>query len=196
MAGQYEETFLIDGYNLLLRGFTYLNGEALQAARAKLEVRLREFQRIMGPHIRIIVIFDGADMVAGEASHPDPSFQVMFTRPPRTADEAIIDSCRRLQGSGSGSIVVVSSDRKDIGRQLRGLRVRQKSSEDFAQAMDDAMQRRTGAPLSPASSGAPAAEKPSPEEISPEEVDEWMKVFSKPKERRTSPRSPGRRKRR
>ena len=63
-----ESTFLIDGYNLLRRAFTYLRGADLQAAREKLEVRLREFQRALGTRTRLVVVYDGALGVPSRSS--------------------------------------------------------------------------------------------------------------------------------
>jgi len=199
------ETIIVDGYNLLLRGFRHYEGGDLEAARARLEVRLREFLRVMGPSIRLIVFYDGTRDLPPRYLPPtvpprgrgrkgdDPSFEVVFTAAPRTADEAIIEECRRLEGSGP--ITVITSDVKDIGRKVSG-RVRVRSSEDFADLLDASMLSRPdrAAGRAPAAGQAPApaaaapGEKPEPGEESPSEVDEWVRIFSRPKE------PPGRRK--
>src|SRR5574341_829977 len=93
MSEPSPETILIDGYNLLRRGFRFLEEEhGLEAARTKLEVRLREFLRAAGPALRIRLIYDGAETPVPEesASRAEPGLEVVFSRPHETADEAIL----------------------------------------------------------------------------------------------------------
>src|SRR5262245_28995795 len=126
-----REIFVIDGYNLLLRGFQHLAGTDLRSAREKLQVRLREFQRRLGPDARFILIYDGAEELAAAFAPrgADPELEIVFSIPPHTADDAIIETCRRLEGKAA--VTVVTSDEKDIARRIRGLRLRHRTSEEF-----------------------------------------------------------------
>ncbi len=196
----FKEIYIIDGYNLLLRAFRHLEGEDLRAARERLEVRLREFLRTVGAGVRLILVYDGARDVAAPHAvrRNDPGLEVVFSAPPRTADDAIIEECRRLEGTAP--LTVVTSDLKDIASAVRGLRLRHQTSEDFADVLDEAMSLpwagRTGSTGTTAGSGpagqevsppAPSGEKPTPEEVSPAEVEEWVKIFSQPKGPRRKP---------
>jgi predicted RNA-binding protein with PIN domain len=182
------ETFIIDGYNLLRRAFRYEEEHGLEAGRAKLEVRLREFQRAAGGRARIVLVYDGvAGAVFSASSRSDPEFRVVFAPAPRTADEAVLEECRRL--GATEEVTVVTSDLKDIASRVKGPRVRHRTSEEFAEMLDEAMER------GPAAAGGeerpePRSEKPAPEEMKPAEVEEWLKIFSEPKP------PPGRRPRR
>jgi predicted RNA-binding protein with PIN domain len=170
-----DETFLIDGYNLLRRAFTFLDGRDLPAARAQLEVRLREFQRTRGPGIRILIVFDGSHGIFEQPPREsrDPGFQIIYSNPPETADDVILRECRRRPGT----VTVVTSDRKDIGNRIPGRWI---TSEEFAEILDEAM-RRPGRAGTGGARRPPLPEKPSPQEVSPEEVEEWKRIFSRPK---------------
>jgi predicted RNA-binding protein with PIN domain len=176
-----EETFIIDGYNLLRRVFTFREGENLQGARERLEIRLREYRRTLGTGVRIILIYDGAGEIPLSAGiRPDEGFQVVFSLPPTTADDAVIETCRRLDGSGR--LTVVTSDIKDIVRNVRGLRVRHRTSEQFADMMDDAMERSPAPGTWREPEKARAEEKPMAEEMPAAEAEQWLRIFSEPKE--------------
>jgi predicted RNA-binding protein with PIN domain len=183
-----REIFIIDGYNLLLRGFPHLAGADLQSARESLQVRLREFRKVLGPGTRFILVYDGAEELAAAFAPrgADPEIEIIFSMPPHTADDAVIEMSRKLQGTAP--LTVVTSDEKDIARRVRGLRLRHRTSEEFAEIIDETMSRsrspRSGEPGPPP---APVSEKPSPEEVSPEDVEEWMRIFSQPKPPRENP---------
>jgi predicted RNA-binding protein with PIN domain len=192
-----EETFLIDGYNFLLRSFRFLEAQhGLEAARAKLEVRLREFLRASGQRVRVVLVYDGAKGFGraslGEYPAGGPSgggLEVVFSLPPRTADEHILDACKRWKGPGT--LTVVTSDLKDIAGRVRGPGLRHATSEEFAEMLDEALKR----PRAPAEEEPPESssgrEKPSPEEITPQEADDWLRIFSEPKPPRGRRRGSG-----
>jgi len=179
-----EQTIIIDGYNLLRRAFRFFEEEhGLEAARAKLEVRLREFLRARGPGLSIVLVYDGAEGMSPPetpAHRPTGGLQVVFSRPPQSADDLILEEC--AQRRGREALTVVTSDRKDIQARLRGPRLHHFTSEEFAEALEQAM----GRPQALAEAGGPAAspaEKPSPEDLSAGEVAEWLRIFSQPKRR-------------
>ncbi|HKB24220.1 MAG TPA: NYN domain-containing protein [Methylomirabilota bacterium] len=98
--------WLIDGYNVI-RNDADLRGreeESLEAGRRALLHLLAQSARTSGDDF--VVVFDGARVTG-----PGPSagrVQVLFSRPPRTADDELMRLARQ-QGAGA---VVVTSDRK------------------------------------------------------------------------------------
>jgi predicted RNA-binding protein with PIN domain len=107
--------WLIDGYNVIrrdpdLRG---REAESLEAGRAALVHLVARQARESRDDFTIV--FDGARVTAGAPSAG--RVQVLFSRPPRTADDELI---RLARESGAGA-VVVSSDRKiqDAARRSR-----------------------------------------------------------------------------
>ncbi len=187
MTDPLEETFLIDGYNFLLRSFRFLEAQhGLEAARAKLEVRLREFLRASGQRVRVVLVYDGAKGFGSASLGEDPAggpsgggLEVVFSRPPRSADEHILDACKLWKGPGT--LTVVTSDLKDIAARVRGPGLRHATSEEFAEMLDEALMRPRGAAEEVPPESALGPEKPSPEEITPQEVDDWLRIFSQPK---------------
>src|SRR5881296_1378970 len=96
------ETYIIDGYNLLRRAFRFFEDEhGLEAARSKLEVRLREYLRAAGEGTRILLVYDGALGVERGGPQEREGLEVVFSRPPESADERILAESRRLAGSTS-----------------------------------------------------------------------------------------------
>ncbi len=195
MTSHASETIVVDGYNLLRRGFRFLEVEhGLRAAREKLEVRLREYLRAIGPSVRILLVYDGAGDVETERGGPPvaPELEVLFTRPPRSADEEIVDLCHRL--ATRGPLTVVTSDSNDIGSRIGGLPLRWLTSEEFVDELDAALLRpanASGFENKPRKPSAAKPEKPDPDTVAPAEVEEWLRVFSQPKP--ALPRKPGRR---
>jgi predicted RNA-binding protein with PIN domain len=98
--------WLIDGYNVIRRDADLRAAESagLEAGRAALIRLVAAAAR--GTPDRFTVVFDGA--------HPrgrDPfpgQVEVLFSRPPRKADDLLVELARR---PGPGGAVVVSSDR-------------------------------------------------------------------------------------
>jgi len=107
--------WLIDGYNVIrrdpdLRGH---EAESLEAGRAALIHLVARKARESRDDFTLV--FDGARVTGGA---PSPGrVRVLFSRPPRTADDELI---RLARESGAGA-VVVSSDRKiqDAARRSR-----------------------------------------------------------------------------
>jgi predicted RNA-binding protein with PIN domain len=187
-----EETIIIDGYNLLRRAFRFLEEEhGLEAARSKLEVRLREFVRSRGAGLEVVLIYDGALGLDRVSTRSEPGLQVVFSRPPQNADQAVLAEVRR-RGTRE-RITVVTSDLKDVALPLRQLRARHLTSEEFAEEMDEALgrsrpSRDSGKAGSRPSGGGPGRPE-KPEQLSSGEVDEWLRIFTQPKPQR--PDRPG-----
>lgn len=97
--------WLIDGYNVVRRDpdLRARERESLEAGRAALlAVLARVAARVSDS---FTVVFDGAQRSGGS---PSPGrVQVIFSRPPETADDVL----RRLAGSLREGAVVVTSDR-------------------------------------------------------------------------------------
>jgi len=98
--------WLIDGYNVIRRDADLRAAESagLEAGRAALIRLVAAAAR--GTPDRFTVVFDGAhprgrDPVPGQV-------EVLFSRPPRKADDVLVELARR---PGPGGAVVVSSDR-------------------------------------------------------------------------------------
>lgn len=111
-------TFIIDGYNLLHQ-IPELNedkSEELEFRRERLINRLISFSA--GRRIQIRMIFDTSRVRGGRENHP--GIHVEYASP--SADAYI----RRIiaKNQESKSLVIVSSDRKDIGNfaQIHGLK--------------------------------------------------------------------------
>ena len=107
--------WLIDGYNVIRRDADLRGREAesLEAGRAALIHLVARMARESRDDFTLV--FDGARVTGGAPSAG--RVQVLFSRPPRTADDELI---RLARESGAGA-VVVSSDRKiqDAARRSR-----------------------------------------------------------------------------
>jgi predicted RNA-binding protein with PIN domain len=120
--------WLIDGYNLIRRDpdLRAHEGESLEAGRAAL---LALLARLAAQVSEIFtVVFDGARRSGGS---PSPGrVQVVFSRPPETADDVL----RRLAGTLREGAVVVTSDRavQDSARRARAVAV---DAESFLRAV-------------------------------------------------------------
>jgi predicted RNA-binding protein with PIN domain len=119
--------WLIDGYNVI-RGDPDLRAreaESLQAGRAALLAVLAGLAREVSD--TFTVVFDGARASGGSAS--PGQVQVLFSRPPETADDVL----RRLAGTLREAAVVVTSDRavQDSARRAGAVTV---GAEDFLKA--------------------------------------------------------------
>jgi predicted RNA-binding protein with PIN domain len=119
--------WLIDGYNVIRRDpdLRAREAESLQAGRAAL---LAVLARLASEVSDIFtVVFDGARTSGGS---PSPGrVQVLFSRPPETADDVL----RRLAGTLREAAVVVTSDRavQDSARRAGAVTV---GAEDFLEA--------------------------------------------------------------
>jgi len=119
--------WLIDGYNVIRRDPELHAHEAagLEAGRAALVTLLARVASRVSDNFTIV--FDGARRTGGA---PSPGrVQVMFSRPPETADDVL----RRLAGTLREGAVVVSSDRavQDSARRGGSVAV---SAEAFIEA--------------------------------------------------------------
>jgi len=107
--------WLIDGYNVIRRdpALRAREAESLAAGRTALLHLVARMARASRDDVT--VVFDGARMSGGGPSAG--GVQVVFSRPPQTADDELI---RLARESGAGA-VVVSSDRKiqDAARRSR-----------------------------------------------------------------------------
>jgi len=99
--------WLIDGYNVIRRDPELAQHEAqnLEDGRAALLRLIAGAARASGDPFT--VVFDGARRAGGAAAGGQVQVQVMFSRPPETADDVL----RRLAGELRSGAVVVSSDR-------------------------------------------------------------------------------------
>ncbi|MGH9362464.1 MAG: hypothetical protein ACRD2T_11155, partial [Thermoanaerobaculia bacterium] len=114
------------------------------------------------------------------AGAPGAPLEVVFSRPPRTADEAVIDECRLR--AASGPITVVSSDLKDVVSRAQAAGVRHRTSEEFADILDAALERPRRARKGGARPDLLEPEKPSA--VPADEAEKWLEIFSKPKKPR------------
>ncbi len=107
--------WLIDGYNVIRRDPELRDREAQSLAAGREALLALVAARARSGGDEFTVVFDGA-RAAGSAA-PGRRVQVLFSRPPRTADDELIQLARRL---GAGA-VVVSSDRavQDAARRAR-----------------------------------------------------------------------------
>jgi predicted RNA-binding protein with PIN domain len=189
-----QKILIIDGYNLLHRGFRF-ELQNLEDQRRLLQRRLREYLRAR-PGVHIVLVYDGAFTAPAALPEPPPGdehLEVIFSRPPQAADDLVLSECRRRRGQGE--ITAVSSDFKDIISRLpppvRGL-----SSEDFAARLDAQFEGAEEAEFSGAAEAEAggdfdgeelenaseederkAAEKPT--RVSEAELKEWLRIFSR-----------------
>jgi len=120
--------WLVDGYNVIRRDADLRGQEALslETGRTALLAAIAVAARRTGDDFT--VVFDGARRAAAP---PAPGqVQVVFSRPPETADDVL----RALAVRGGAGTVVASSDRavRDAARRAGAVAV---SAEDFAAAL-------------------------------------------------------------
>jgi len=164
------DTFIIDGYNvirLLLSPAEIERG--FEQAREILEARIRAFRRASGPGVRIHLVYDGEAGHAARASR-EKGFEVHFSRPPRKADDLVLDLARKHEGLRG--LHVVTSDFKDIASNLRGLRLTHLTARDFAEQVKKRLGR-----AAPGSSQRAADDAGKPGSPSPDEVEAWTREF-------------------
>jgi len=164
------DTFIIDAYNVIR--LVLPESEASlrsDAARHALETRLRAFRRASGPGTRIFLVYDG------ELGRPAPArrekgFEIYFSRPPRKADDVVLDLAQKHEGEPG--VHVVTSDFTDIAHRICGLRVKHWTAHEFAQVCA----RRT-APARREPAGGPDDGPAKPQKVSPADVSAWMREF-------------------
>ncbi|MBD3169863.1 MAG: hypothetical protein GF307_10305 [candidate division Zixibacteria bacterium] len=152
--------YIIDGYNLIFKDpllAGYMKNQP-ETARRNLLQRLYTFKEYHKS--RITVVFDGKIGIIPTEKSP-AGIKVLFTKK-GTADARIIKIVENA--SKPSGMIVVSSDFKDIGIQVKDLGARCISSEEFLEQLCSFEDEHKGAP-----------EKP--ENITPDEVDYWLKRF-------------------
>ena len=164
-------TYIIDGYNLIRRlGGT--GGLSLEAQRDALEARLRAFRLASGPGTRILLVYDGGRGRVAPARH-EKGFEIYFSKPPRQADDIVLDLARKHEG-GPG-VHVVTSDMMDIGGRVQGLRVRHLKAEEFAGVLAGKLDKPGR--RSTMDSAAEPEEECKPDSLSRDEVARWVREF-------------------
>src|SRR5262249_58818281 len=98
---------IVDGYNVVLRSERLKpgGGRSLREARDKL-LNLLEWM-MGGNDVRFLVVFDGAE--GGGADRGTGRVQIVYSRPPETADDVIRRTVEKRAG-GDEAITVVTSD--------------------------------------------------------------------------------------
>ena len=123
--------WLIDGYNVIRRDAELRDREhaSLEAGRAALLALVGRVASRVSDNFTIV--FDGARRDGGGAAPGRGRVEVVFSRPPESAD----DTLRRLAASLREGAVVVSSDRavQDAARRAHAVAV---SAEQFVSAID------------------------------------------------------------
>lgn len=177
-------TYLIDGYNLLHRGFLPGRGD-LASERARLEVRLREFLRGAPTEVRVILVYDGAQRNASQSidasAHVvgDARFEIRFSPRGTSADESILREVAAERIRKGHELTVVTSDMKDIARNLP-VGVRHLTSEEFADLLDASLEGRLAEAKRESAPPRPA-EKPNAEAMTESESQEWLRLFQERK---------------
>jgi predicted RNA-binding protein with PIN domain len=118
-------TYLIDGYNLMHQAppFSDPSSGSLEERREGLLLRLATYAAIRGT--RLQVVFDGPRSASGRSAHPGLSVRFV----PAPADNYLRGVIARRQGDRS--LVVVTSDRKDIGGYAQASGIEWMTSPDF-----------------------------------------------------------------
>lgn len=157
--------WVIDGYNLIHRGWPASSRGSLEDARRLLEARLASYQRAT-KDCELVLVYDGkSGYFPGRAG--SPGLRVVFSRPPETADDKVLELCRRLEGEEE--VGVVTSDFRDIASRVAGLRASHVTSEEFA--------RRVERRLEPNPTDAGRATREKPRTVSERDTDEWLREF-------------------
>ncbi|HLU48117.1 MAG TPA: NYN domain-containing protein, partial [Planctomycetota bacterium] len=116
---------------------------------------------------QIILVFDGKEGVYSKR-RPKPGFRVVFSRPPRSADDVILDFCREREARDK--VRVVTSDFRDIASRASGLRFVPVTSEEFAQEVDRVLALSRGG-------GSDRTPDEKPRRPSGRDTDLWLREF-------------------
>jgi|SRR5690242_15641283 predicted RNA-binding protein with PIN domain len=123
--------WLIDGYNVIRRDAELRDREhdSLEAGRAALLALVARVASRVSDNFTIV--FDGARRIGGGGAALPGRVEVVFSRPPESAD----DTLRRMAATLREGAVVVSSDRavQDAARRAHAVAV---SAEQFVSAID------------------------------------------------------------
>jgi predicted RNA-binding protein with PIN domain len=150
---------IVDGYNLILRSPALKPGadRALAASREKLENLLAW---TMGPEVRFIVIYDGAEGVGRPGR--TGRVETRFSRPPQTAD-AMIRTLVEERAGGDEGLTVVTSD-LEVLRHARAMGADISLGDLFLASA-----------IGPSGVAGETPEKPGG--LSRKEVEEWVERF-------------------
>ncbi len=150
---------IIDGHNLI----PHIPGIELSDPddEAKLIKRLRTYCE--RSNRKVTVYFDSG-FPGDEHPHPSRNLSVHFIRPPRTADDAIIERIQRL-GREAPNWTIVSDDR-EIQTEARYARARIMSSSSFARSL-----------TSPPSMAMKDEEEKPVQPVNADEIQEWEHLF-------------------
>jgi len=158
------EKILIDGYNLIHKDerLLSLSRSSLEQAREALVDLLAGYR---SGEVVIVVVFDGQPGT-GPRTPARRGVRTVFSRAPRTADDLLLEMIAAERRRAS--LLVVTSDVKDIGRAARAEGARWISSEAFLRRLAPAAKRRTA---------RVAGARDKPEAVDAAEVDYWLRKF-------------------
>lgn len=154
---------IVDGYNLI-HAEPHLRAameKGLEVAREELVRRLVAYTG--SRKVAVTVVFDG-QAGTGSALKGRGRVQVLFTRPPETADERIVT----LIALGPKEVTVVSSDGR-VAKEARARGAKVISSGSFGPRLFRSVTLED-------------SREEKPEGITPHEAEEWLKIFSRRKE--------------
>ena len=120
--------YIVDGYNLLWKLMPgEMTSAKLEGNRQELERKLVEFISLAGK-ARVILVYDGKGS-GSRLSRDRWGLRICFAPGQTTADEKVLDYAEEY--ADKGDVWVVTSDLKDIGRRLGGIRATHIRSEKF-----------------------------------------------------------------
>ncbi|MFN0059151.1 MAG: NYN domain-containing protein [Planctomycetota bacterium] len=165
-----QSLWIIDGNNCIGRDATLAEvarTSGRDAAARILRSQLGIFRNKAGRGHAVALVFDGVVGPTDEDVQEQRGLRVLRPRPGQNADAIVLEEARRHEGRMR--VVVVTSDRSDIGSRLRGLRVEWLSVEEFSAQLWPRTTREGAAPE--------ATEKPrAPRDAA--EVADWMRRFA------------------
>ncbi len=172
------EKILVDGYNLLHKdpALQEMARHSLEQAR---ETLLDQLAAYRSGDVLIRVVFDGRAGGGATGAPRRAGVEVRFSRPPRSADQTLLEMI--AAEPRRSSLLVVTSDVKDIGRAARAEGARWISSEAFL--------RRLHAARGPKARSREGAEGEKPGLVGPSEVEYWLRKFD-PGPEETDPEPP------
>lgn len=152
-----ERLVVVDGYNLILRTPALKPGEGrtLRQSRSKL---LSLLAWAMDPHVRFLVVFDGAEVRGRDAR--SGRVEVRYSKPPAKADD-LIRALVQEQADRDEEVTVVTSD-IEVARHARALGANVSLADLFVASL-----------LGPGATAEP--EKPA--SLSKKEIEEWAEIF-------------------
>jgi len=160
---------LIDGHNLIGSGAIADISLADEDDEAKLVARLRVWRSRVKEHMT--VIFDHGITGGRSIGLSGAGVNVIFARNPQDADELI----RRRLHKASKGLILVSNDR-ELRRAAEDAHVEAWHSEEFVQRMQRPVRKQV-APVQEAGAESNI-------HLSEREVDEWLQLFDKGKQRK------------